>query len=193
MKLILDFAASRIGIEGDGEELLTVLRLAREIAPSLAHIEIHTAARALEVPKSPQKQGVSASHENRNIGSNGGGVSSGQTLRQFVRTLKLDSIPERIAAVAYYKKTYENVESFSPKEMSAWFSVCAVSEALADAGGDFQCRQKPRLRGQHWAREMATDDQRRELGDRQAKRQRHSRNCELKKERAGGAVSATSP
>lgn len=129
MKLTLDLAASRIGIEGDGEELLTVLKLAREIAPSLAHIEIHTiAGRAPEVPKTPQKQGVSTQHDNRNGAGNASGVSSGQTLRQFVRTLKLDSIPERIAAVAYYKKTYENVESFSPKEMAAWFSVCAFQK-----------------------------------------------------------------
>ncbi|MBI2823191.1 MAG: hypothetical protein HYX69_00715 [Planctomycetia bacterium] len=128
MKLVLDFAAARIGIEGDGEELLTVLQLARQIAPSLAQIEINTVGRGTTEPhKTPQKQGNSSS-----IGQNGTGQSaanaSGQTVRQFVRGMKFDNTAERIAAVAYYKKTYEGADSFSPKEMANWFSVCGFQK-----------------------------------------------------------------
>jgi hypothetical protein len=124
MKLIFDIAAGRIGIEGDGEELLSVLQLARDIAPSLAHIEIHTIeGRPTELRETSQNQAISARQAGRTNGLIGPVVASGQTLRQFVRPFRFDSNAERIVGIAYYKKTYEGIDSFSPKDMSSWFSV----------------------------------------------------------------------
>jgi hypothetical protein len=121
MKVLFDFSAGQIGIEGDGPELVQLLQLVHEIAPKLPAINILT---------TPPKAG--------NGQTNGAGKHSliadhpapanGTTMRQFVRSLSLGSVAERITAIAYYQKHHGQRDSVSPKEMADWFTHCGLQK-----------------------------------------------------------------
>jgi hypothetical protein len=136
MKLVFDFAAQQIGIEGDGPELLKLLQAARELAPELSHIQIATRG-----PGSA-RQASTAAVEQKIAGRNGHSDLVGQTMRQFVRSLPLDNAAERIAAIAYYVKTQEGRESFAPKEMSEWFTHCGLQKPAQMPVAIFDAKRK---------------------------------------------------
>ena len=74
MKLLFDFSQQRISIEGDGPELLELAAIARELAPKLPKLEIHTVGESLngsgEGPKDPPANDL-------------GMKKSGETVRQL--------------------------------------------------------------------------------------------------------------
>lgn len=118
MKVVFDVAAGRLAIEGDGPDLIKVLESARSLVPSISQIQIVTAR-----PASPSPDGALAPTEDRSPANGTPG-----TLRQFVRSLSLDNIAERIAAIAYYVNKIENRPSFAPKEMDGWFTMCGFQK-----------------------------------------------------------------
>ncbi len=130
MKVNFDMHNGRIGIEGDGPELLSVLQAARELVPHITQIQI--------TATSPSEQ-AQATEAERTRSQQADGGTSRQTMRQFARSLSLDNATERIAALAYYVNKVEGRSAFSPKEMDGWFTMCGfqkptqMSVALYDA------------------------------------------------------------
>lgn len=125
MKVTFDFAQQSISIEGEELELIDLLQVVRQITPSIKDINIRglTGASAYQngasstdapVVESPQASPV--------VGR------SGVTIRGYTKRLNLKNVAEKIAAIAYYKKTHEKLEAFSPKEMSDWFSICGFAK-----------------------------------------------------------------
>lgn len=132
MKLIIDFAASQITIEGDGPELVTVLQAARDVAPMISEIKLLTGTSTpkREEPADPSGgTGVTA----------GGSKRQWKSMREFTRWLGLASIAERLTGIAYYVKLHEGKTTFTAKEMDGWFTLCGfekpaqMSVALSDA------------------------------------------------------------
>lgn len=121
MKVVFDFAAEQIVIEGDRQECIDVLQIAKDLAPNLTSIRIETAR--------PRADGESPSGVAKSVASasNGSG-RGGQTLRQFVRRLTLNNAAERIAAIACYVKNQEERDTFSPKEMESWFTFAGLQK-----------------------------------------------------------------
>lgn len=121
MKITFDLAAEQISIEGDEPDLVALLQVAREIAPKLASIAIKTS-------KSDKKAVADMPGEAmRNVQAKtdaNGSSGSDKTLRQFARSLGLSNTAERIAAIAFYVKQFEEKPAFAPKEMATWFSQC---------------------------------------------------------------------
>jgi hypothetical protein len=132
VKVIFDFSAQQIAIEGDGPELLDLLGKVREIAPKLTHIQISPGPGAVQL-RSPNGDGG----ENRRAPNNN--PPDVGTLKQFVRQLDFQNQSERIAAIAYYYKVHESRDTFSPKEMEQWFTFAGFQKpaqmgvALSDA------------------------------------------------------------
>lgn len=123
MKVVFDVSIGRLAIEGDGPDLLKVLEAARQLAPSVSQIQIITS-------RSPaQSDGDSSPPQNSEAKPSVGlGGNTPQTLRQFVRSLTLDNMAERIAGIAYYINKIEGRPSFSPKEMDGWFTMCGLQK-----------------------------------------------------------------
>ena len=112
MKVLFNIPKQTVSIEGDGPDLIKLLEVVREVAPNLPEITI-------------QAQGISDKEASpAGTANNGGGL----TLRQFTRKISLGSNSEKIAAVAYYKKDHEALESFTPKEMGEWFTNCGFNK-----------------------------------------------------------------
>lgn len=127
MKVVFDVLAGRLSIEGDGPDLIKVLETARELAPTLSQIQLITGNRA--VPQSGNAERDRS--ETLTIGLANqlpAPPQSTGTLRQFVRSLSLDNISERIAAISYYVNKIEGRPSFSPKEMDGWFTMCGFQK-----------------------------------------------------------------
>ncbi len=122
MKVVFDLSAGKLAIEGDGPDLLKVLDVARQLAPNISQIQIIT-SRAPDAPAITSASPMS--NEDRPSSPN---AASGRTLRQFARSLSLDNIAERVAAVAYYVNKIEGRPSFSPKEMDGWFTMCGFQK-----------------------------------------------------------------
>ncbi len=124
MKVVFDISAGRVAIEGDAPELLKVLETARNLAPNISQIQIitsHVTARemaALPVTESRDSQGDAKLLVD----------PSKMTLRQFARELSLNNASERIATIAYYVNKIEGKQSFSPKEMDGWFTMCGFQK-----------------------------------------------------------------
>lgn len=119
MKVVFDILAGRLSIEGDGADLIKVLETARDLAPALSQIQLITGPRpsvAVDQVKRDQAPNLST------------GPQVSGTLRQFVRSLALDNLAERIAAIAYYVNKIEGRPSFSPKEMDGWFTMCGFQK-----------------------------------------------------------------
>src|ERR1700722_15881359 len=119
MQVVFDFANSAVVINGDGPEVVSLFSLIREIAPKLPTITVKA---------SGVGQGVAPS-------GNGGGVdpppppsTPHQTMRQFVRSLSLGSLPERVTAIAYYQEKTLSRPTFSPKDMGDWFTQCGLEK-----------------------------------------------------------------
>ncbi len=121
MKVVIDFVAGRLAIEGDGPELLKVLEAARLLAPNVNQIQIVTTAQPASNGEKPESAPMSTSPA----------VSRGansQSLRQFARSLALNNTTERIAAIAYYVNKIEGRPGFAPKEMDGWFTMCGFQK-----------------------------------------------------------------
>lgn len=122
MQVQFDFAAQRISIEGDSPDLLQVLAAVRELAPQLSSINIVTQTQdSGNAPSKPDQW-------KNGQGATGMFAGAPMTMRQFVRSISLDSAMERIAAVAYYQRHHDENESFSPKQMDEWFVQCGFQK-----------------------------------------------------------------
>lgn len=123
MKVVFDVHQGRLAIEGDGPDLLKVLEAARNLAPNVSQIQIITSQTGAPEPglsKSALSEARISTPPPRD-GATG-------TLRQFARSLALDNIAERIAAIAYYVNKIEGRPSFAPKEMDGWFTMCGFQK-----------------------------------------------------------------
>jgi len=139
MKLTFDFDRRQIVIDGDAPQMVDILQAARELAPHLSQIQLNIAgaspAGAL-AGSSEIKAAATAT------ASNGSAAATGQTMKQFVRQLHLANHYERIAAVAYYAKLYENRQAFSPKEMAEWFGHCGFTKPAQMSVVVFDARRR---------------------------------------------------
>jgi hypothetical protein len=129
MKVIFDFSKQQIAIEGDGPELVDVLKLARDVAPKMPQISILTAGNnggkdALTDPPKPP--------------SGNGSMSK----REWARRLNLISNVEKLTALGYYATKIEGKDSFSPKEMADGFGHCGFQKPSQMAVTVFDARKK---------------------------------------------------
>lgn len=124
MKVVFDVLAGRLAIEGDGPELVKVLEVARELAPAISQIQIITSARDQEQPSAAEHQEPGGMHAGSSLRQS----TPPATMRQFARSLALRNSAERIAALAYYANKIEGKQSFSPKEMDGWFTMCGFQK-----------------------------------------------------------------
>ncbi len=134
MKVMFDFAAGRLSIEGDGSELLKVLEVARDLSPQISQIQIITSTIERERDESPTAQHT---HRTNSVTRREQG-----TLRQFARSLTLSNSAERIAAIAYYVNRVEGKQAFSPKEIDGWFTMCGFQKPSQMAVALFDAKRK---------------------------------------------------
>jgi hypothetical protein len=123
MKLTFDFDRRQIVIDGDAPQMVDILQAARELAPLLSQIQINTTGPSTASPAPSAGERLAATPPNGSVTA-----ATGQTMKQFVRQLQLANHYERIAAIAYYVKLFENRPTFSPKEMSEWFGHCGFTK-----------------------------------------------------------------
>jgi hypothetical protein len=124
MKVLFDINNGRIGIEGDGPDLIAILQLAREIAPSLSKIELITSAKS-----EGNLEGRSDNAEEKTPEEKRALIRGGvPTLREFVKKVAPTNTPERIISIGVYQSRYHKVESFSPKEMADWFTHAGLQK-----------------------------------------------------------------
>jgi len=124
MKVVIDVSCGRIAIEGDGPELLKVLEAARQLAPDVRQIQIVTSVADSNGQTQPQPASLPVDQESAKMSVE----PSKMTLRQFARAITLDNASERIATVAYYVNKIEGRQSFSPKELDGWFTMCGFQK-----------------------------------------------------------------
>jgi hypothetical protein len=124
MKVVFDLSAGRLAIEGDGPELIKILEVARDLAPNISQIQIVTSASDREQAIQPQAQ----QPNNQQNGPETKNPTTPGTMRQFARSLSLSNAPERIAAIAFYVNKIEGRQSFAPKEMDGWFTMCGFQK-----------------------------------------------------------------
>jgi hypothetical protein len=120
MKVLFDMTRGQISIEGDGPELIEVLKQAREIAPKLAEIRLITGPSS-EGGGGPAEANDKPRDDRRGTGHGQGLRGSVPTLREFSKKISPTNVAERIITVAYYHARYNSQDTFSPKEMSDWF------------------------------------------------------------------------
>jgi hypothetical protein len=89
-----------------------------------------------------QQQSQLLSNETTGIDQARGQSTSAATLRQFVRSLTLDNASERIAAIAYYANKVEGRQTFSPKEIDGWFTMCGFQKPAQMGVAIFDCKRK---------------------------------------------------
>lgn len=134
MKVTFDFARKRIGIEGDGPELVSLLQLVRDIAPKLTGINIVAGEIGEPDPEPPGE---------RNGGRSAKEAGQGfQTLREFARSLTPTNLAERIAVIGYYVAKHDGKNTFSPKEMANWFAMCGFEKPSQMSVAIFDARRK---------------------------------------------------
>lgn len=129
MMVTFNFSTQQITIEGDAPELVKVLELAREVAPKLPEIKILTAGNGKPQPDSS---------DNQRPGTNGRQLP----MREWARRLNLTNQVERITAIGYYMTKVQARDSFSPKEMSEWFTHCGFQKPSQMAVVIFDARKK---------------------------------------------------
>jgi hypothetical protein len=139
MKVIFDLAAGRLAIEGDGPELLKVLQVARDLAPNVSQIQIITTGANLQLPDQATSTQPSANSRNE---QKQGQSTVPATLRQFARSLAVSNASERIAAIAYYANKIEGRQSFSPKEIDGWFTMCGFQKPSQMGVALFDAKRK---------------------------------------------------
>jgi hypothetical protein len=125
MKIVFDFAAQKITIEGDEPKLTDLLQEVRQIAPHLSHIQLVTRT---ESGSNPPKKQADFDIPQRDEGAPPGNGSNHMTLKQFVKKMHLRGASERIAAIAYYMRGYEKRDTFSPKDMEGWFTIAGLQK-----------------------------------------------------------------
>lgn len=137
MKVVIDVAAGRLAIEGDGPELLKVLEAARLLAPNVSQIQIVTSRGS-----DNRETGTDQASDHRSEAIASSQHTAPKTLRQFVRSLSLDNSAERIASIAFYVNKTEGRPSFSPKEMDGWFTMCGFQKPAQMAVALFDAKRK---------------------------------------------------
>jgi len=129
-KVTFDLRAGRISIEGTDKEVIKILREAKAVAPHFKHITIGP-----ETTSQPNNR----SEDLDLPGGGGSGRNQEPAIREFGRSLPVNTHYERIAALAYHAIKIDRRASFSPKEMEDWFGLCGFKKpgnmrvALADA------------------------------------------------------------
>lgn len=129
LKVTFDPRTGKISVEGESKDLIAVLEAAKGVAPHFKHLSVGPAASGAETDESADGKDAH--------GAGGGGRKP--AMRDFGRSLVLDNVYQRIAALAYHAIKIEGRTSFSPKEMDDWFGLCGFKKpanmrvALADA------------------------------------------------------------
>jgi hypothetical protein len=113
MRVTFNFASRQVAIEGDAPELVKILELVRGIAPQLPEINIQTGNGGGSGGAAQENKTVSPPINGRQL-----------PMREWARRLSLASHVERVTALGYYATKIEGKPSFSPKEMSEWFTHC---------------------------------------------------------------------
>lgn len=131
MKVVFDLTIGRLAIEGDGPELLKVLDAARTLAPEITQIQIVTSS----ATKERADEDIGRTHDAPT-------ARAAKTMRQFARSLVVDNAAERIAAIAYYVNKVEGKQSFSPKELDGWFTMCGFQKPSQIAMALFDTKRK---------------------------------------------------
>jgi hypothetical protein len=145
MKITFDIARQQIGIEGDGPELLEILTLAREIAPKLPEINIVTSGVRQDLGKGQNGTTTPAPTTITTTSTTAAPGPVSQTLRTFVKSLKLSSLAERITAIAYYQKHVLGRDFFAPKDMADWFIQCGLQKPSQMPVAVFDAKKKQGL------------------------------------------------
>lgn len=135
MQIVFDFPKQQITIDGEELELVELLKLVREIAPKFPAISI--VSKTTEPAESTPPPASSTNGANGTPHANGAG-----TLRQFTRSIELDNISERIAAVAYYQKHYGSRPNLSPKEANELFTQCGFQKPAQMPVAFFDAKRK---------------------------------------------------
>lgn len=113
VKVIFDFESNQIVIEGEEDDLTKVLKAAKELAPSVSEIRLVKPGTIINSSKSTPSPSFSSEQKG---------------IREFVRTLTLNSHFDRIAAIAYYVNKVQNKQFFTVKEMNDLFGLCGFQK-----------------------------------------------------------------
>jgi hypothetical protein len=132
MQVLFDFSKQQITIEGEELELVELLKLVREIAPKIPAINIKAQGSQVSDDPSPPLGAPPA--------RNGSGTT--QTMRQFVRSIDLTSMSQKIAAIAYYQKHYGANPTFTPKDMGGFFTHCGFQRPAQMPVALFDAKRK---------------------------------------------------
>lgn len=125
MQIVFDFSNQKIEVIGEGPELTALFTLVRDIAPKLPSITVTTTGApssggAPLMGNGSAQSGSATPDTQHHHGS--------QTMRQFVKSLALSSLSERIAAIAFYQAKTLSRPTFSPKDMADWFTQCGLEK-----------------------------------------------------------------
>ena len=133
IKLSFDFRTMRLNLEGEGKDLISVLEAVKVAAPSFDEI------RLFGLGKMPDESDAPAFVPNAGgAAAPGVGGLKPVGVREFTKTLSLDSQFIKIAAVAFYHREFAQKATFTAKEMGDWFGLCGfqkpkqMSVALSD-------------------------------------------------------------
>jgi|SRR5579864_2967967 len=129
MKIELDFAKKLVTIDGTQEEAAALLKLVKDVAPSMTEIRIVMDSVAGAPPK-PGDGFEPPPPQKRNT-----------TMRDFAKSLGPDVQAERIAVIAYYVIKIQNRDGFSPKEMSDWLGLCYGSKPQVPARAMYDAKK----------------------------------------------------
>jgi hypothetical protein len=140
MQVTFDFANQRIEVQGDGPELVNLFAVVREIAPKLPSITFKSEGVAAAGKSAQGANGGGAAPPDGGTGA--GGVPATQTMRQFVRSISLGSLSEKIAAIAYYQARHLSRPTFAPKDMSDWFTQCGLEKPSQMPVAVFDAKKK---------------------------------------------------
>ena len=117
MELILDFQSKRLIIKGeDDQKVLEAVGAVRSLI-SKFEVTIVPSGEAIKEPVPPAPRLIQPSVFGPNMNT---------TMREFGKALKphATSLYDRIAVLAYYATRKEGRTSFTPSELTQWFSIC---------------------------------------------------------------------
>lgn len=118
MKVVFDIQNGKISLEGEREDIVRTLELAKEIAPYVSQIQITT--KEIEDPLVNKSDFQKPNSVTKDL--------LPKSMRQFARSLPLANTAERLAVLAYFANKIEGKPSFAPKEMDAWFTMCGFQK-----------------------------------------------------------------
>ena len=136
MQVAFDFASQRITVDGDGPELVSLFTLIRDIAPKMPSITF--TATGVFPPATVQTSALGNGASPLKSITNG----APPTLREFVKSLSLGSMAEKVTAVAYYQAAHLNRPTFSPKEMGDWFTQAGIEKPNQMAVAVFDAKKR---------------------------------------------------